>query len=218
VKGYDDPCGAARALSVVGDRWALLVVRELLFGPKRFTELSRGLPTMSQNVLSQRLRQLEGDRVVRQRQLGPPASSRVYELTGWGRELEPVLVALGRWGSRIPLGDTRTELSVDALMLALKTAFAPERAEGLRARVQLRLGDDRFAAGIADGRFTVARGELDEPDATITAGAPALRSLVFAGRTLPAAVGAGDAAVDGDQELAARFLGCFPRRTPFATS
>src|ERR1700737_4169741 len=100
---YDDPCGVARALDRVGERWALLVVRELLFGPKRFTDLSQGLPGMSQNVLSQRLRELEDAAVVRRRRLGPPSSARVYELTQRGAELEPVLQALARWGSRNPL-------------------------------------------------------------------------------------------------------------------
>src|ERR1700737_1921647 len=103
---YDDPCGVARALGVVGERWALLVVRELLFGPKRFTDLSQGLPAMSQNVLSQRLRELEQAGIVCRRRLGPPARARVYELSERGMELEPVLMALARWGSRAPLEST----------------------------------------------------------------------------------------------------------------
>src|ERR1700754_799231 len=120
---YDDPCGIARGLDAVGERWALLVVRELLFGPKRFTDLHNGLPTASQNVLSQRLRELEQAGGVRRRRLGPPAATWVYELTERGRDLEPVLFQLARWGSRGPL-TSGNELSVDALMFALKTSFA----------------------------------------------------------------------------------------------
>src|SRR4051812_18209103 len=96
ARTYDDPCGIARALDVVGERWALLVVRELLLGPKRFADLVRGLDGVSQNVLSQRLRDLEGDGVIARRRLGPPVSASVYELTPWGRELGPVLGSLGR--------------------------------------------------------------------------------------------------------------------------
>jgi DNA-binding HxlR family transcriptional regulator len=99
LRTYGDPCGIARALDVVGERWALLVVRELLLGPKRFTDLRTGLPGASQNVLAQRLRELEQARVVRRRRLPPPARIWVYELTEWGLELEPVVLALGRWGS-----------------------------------------------------------------------------------------------------------------------
>src|SRR3990170_3687429 len=99
---YDDACAAAHALDLIGERWALLVVRELLLGPKRFTDLKAGLPGASPNVLAQRLRDLEGVGIVRRRKLPPPAASRVYELTEWGLELEPAIISLGRWGARSP--------------------------------------------------------------------------------------------------------------------
>lgn len=217
TRSYDDPCGTARALDAIGERWALLVVRELMFGPKRFTDLNRGLAAMSQNVLSQRLRDLEEAGVVRQRKLGPPAGIRVYELTGRGRELEPVLIALGRWGSRTPLGATTAELSIDALMLALKTTFAPGIAGDLRAAYQLRIGDDRFHAKIAEGRLELARGEIGDPDAVIEADVPTLRALVFARRPLADAVHAGEAVIEGDRRAAEHLLRCFPRPEPFGT-
>src|SRR3954447_14492547 len=100
---YGDPCGVARALDVVGERWALLVVRELLLGPKRFTDLHRGLGSVSQNVLTQRLQELEAVGIVRRRRLGPPAATQVYELTEEGAAIEPILVELGRWGRHRPL-------------------------------------------------------------------------------------------------------------------
>lgn len=214
-RGYGDPCGIARALDVVGERWALLVVRELMFGPKRYSDLHRGLTGMSQNVLSQRLRELEQVAIVRRRTLGPPAAVRVYELTERGVDLEPVLIALGRWGSRVPLdASTTSELSVDALILALKTTFDPGIAGTLRASYQLRVGEDRFHAEIADRQFRVARGEIGDADATIATDAPTLASLVFAGQPLTDAVGAGQVVIDGNDHVVDEFLRCFPRSAP----
>src|SRR4051794_28425059 len=122
---YGDRCGIARALDMVGERWALLVVRELLLGPKRFTDLRAGLPHVSPDVLAQRLRELEDAEVVTRRTLDPPAGSRVYELTPRGRELEPVVLALGRWGSAAPFPAHDAGIGVDAFVLALKTLFEP---------------------------------------------------------------------------------------------
>jgi DNA-binding HxlR family transcriptional regulator len=211
-RSYDDPCGVARALDVVGERWALLVVRELLLGPKRFGALSSGLPGMSQNVLSQRLRELQDAGIVRRRTFGPPASSHGYELTERGRELEPVLLALARWGSRVAVGSA-AELSVDALMLALQTTFDPRSAGSLRARLELRIGDDCFCAEIGSGRFAVSRGNAGQADAIVTTGAATLRALVFGDGTIADAVGGGDLRIDGDRRVVARFIRCFPRPT-----
>ncbi|MDN3353497.1 winged helix-turn-helix transcriptional regulator [Actinomadura sp. DC4] len=213
MRSYDDPCGIARGLDVVGERWALLVVRELLFGPKRFTDLHHGLPAASQNVLSQRLRELEESGVVRRRRLGPPAGASVYELTERGRDLEPMLFHLARWGSRGPIA-SQNELSADALMFALKTSFAPEAAAGLAARYEIRLGDDRFRATVADGRLELARGEAAGPDAVFHTDASTLRALVFTGKGLTEAVRDGTATIEGDEKAAARFVGLFPRPTP----
>ncbi len=216
AKNYDDPCGIARALSLVGERWSLMVIRELTFGPRRFSDLARGLPTTSQNVLSQRLRDLQQEHVLRQRTLGPPTSTRVYELTERGRALKPVLEALGRWGSRLPLDpDGSAELSIDALALALVTMFDPQLAGELSVRVQLVLDDDRFDAEVTGGEFDVHRGECDNPDVTVTTDAAGLRSLVFAGRRLSAAVQSGEVQVVGRRALVERFLRCFPRPAPF---
>ena len=128
TRTYGDPCGIARALDVVGERWALLVVRELLLGPKRFTDLRAGLPNLSPDVLSQRLRELEADGLVTRRRLPPPAGSKVYELTERGLELEPVILALGRWGTSVPFPPDGHELGPDSTILALKTVFDPKAA------------------------------------------------------------------------------------------
>src|SRR6059058_5719261 len=168
TRTYGDQCGISRALDRVGERWALLIVRELLVGPKRFTDLRTGLPTASPNVLSQRLRELEASGVVRRRRLPPPAASQVYELTVWGRELEPVAVALGRWGARAPLleGDG-IWMSLDSHVVSLRTLFDPERAGDLCLRLELRLDEQPFRVEIAEGRLMVEPGEAADPDVEI---------------------------------------------------
>src|SRR5690349_833092 len=135
MRTYGDPCGIARALDLVGERWALLVVRELLLGSKRFTDLRAGLPHVGPDMLAQRLRELEQAGVVRRAKLPPPAPARVYELTDWGHRLEPVVLALGLWGSQAPFPPEHGELGVDALVLALKTLFEPARVDGLSGQM-----------------------------------------------------------------------------------
>jgi DNA-binding HxlR family transcriptional regulator len=178
TRTYDDGCAAAHALDLVGERWALLVVRELLLGPKRFTDLKSGLPHASPNVLAQRLRDLEAAGVVRRGKLPPPAASRIYELTTWGRDLEPVIIALGRWGVRSPTKPPDAELGVDSLILSFRTMFDPDRAEGLDASYELRLGEDRFRAEVAEGRLEIERGTAEHPDATVEADAGTLAAVV----------------------------------------
>lgn len=205
MRTYDDPCGIARALDHVGERWALLIVRELLLGPKRFTDLRAGLPGASQNVLSQRLRELEESQVVRRRKLPPPAASQVYELTDRGLELEPVVLALARWGSRAPL-HAAGPLSVDALMYALKSTFDPEAAGDFAGRLELRLGEQSFLAEVSGGRFTLLRTEPGAcADAVLRADADTLRALVFTGGRLDPGL------VEGDRQVAERFVRLFPR-------
>ncbi len=219
MRSYDDLCGIARALNAVGERWALLVVRELVFGPKRFTDLRAGLPGVSDNVLSQRLRELEGAAVVRRYRLGPPSRAQVYELTPHGEGLVPVLLALGRWGSRIePPAGAPAELSVDALAFALRTTFDPAAAGDLRVTCHLSVGDDEFTVEVADGGVRVARGAPARADVTLTTGAPTLQGLVFAGGSLSAAERAGAVAVHGRRAVAARLLRCFPRSAPADTT
>lgn len=175
---YNDPCGIARGLSLVGERWALLIVRELILGPKRFSDLQRGLPTASPNVLSQRLRELERDGVVDRRRLAPPASTTAYELTEWGRGLEPVVYHLGAWGAQAPFTLT-ADIGMDSLVLALRDRFDATAASTLRCRSELRVDDHRFHATIADGTLTLARGEATSPDTVVTTDFDALKTLVF---------------------------------------
>jgi len=216
MRTYCDGCAAAHALDLIGERWALLVVRELLLGPKRFTDLRAGLPSVSPNVLAQRLRELERAGVVRRRKLPPPAASRVYELTDWGMELEPVIIRLGRWGARSPSRPRDAGLGVDSLILSFRTMFDPRAADGLNASYELRLGEESFRAEVADGRFEVARGGTDRPDAIIEADPATLAALVYEGRELAEALRSGDIRIEGEREAVERFLMLFPLPEPAA--
>lgn len=213
-RSYNDGCAAAHALDLIGERWALLVVRELLLGPKRFTDIRAGVPNASPNVLAQRLRDLEASGVVRRRKLPPPAASRVYELTDWGRDLEPVIISLGRWGVRSPSKPRDAELGTDSLILSFRTMFDPEAADGLNASYELRLGEDSFRAEVADGCFEIERGVADEPDAIIESDAGTLAALVYEGRQLAEALRSGDMKIEGDRQAVERLLTLFPLPEP----
>jgi DNA-binding HxlR family transcriptional regulator len=210
TRTYGDRCGVARALDLVGERWALLVVRELLLGPKRFTDLREGLPHISPDVLSQRLRELERDGIVRRRRLAPPAGSRVYELTRRGSELEPVVLALGRWGSAAPFPAGDARMGVDSTMIALKTLFDPGTAGELEASYELRFGDHRFHARVARGRLELARGEAGAPDAIIETDPGTMSMVLWHDRPLAEALRAGEVELEGDRHAVRRFLELFP--------
>ncbi len=203
---YDDPCGIARALDVIGDRWALLVVRELIFGPKRFVQLRSGLHGVSPNVLSQRLRDLQDAGVVRQDMLDPPASVAIYELTSRGRALEPIMVELGRWGRQEPV-TTTSELSVNALLLALKTVFVP--AAAVDGTFALRVDGGWFRLTVAGESIDITCGRAEQPAVTFETDVATLRSVAF-GRELAAeAERDGRLRIIGDRSAALRFARMF---------
>jgi DNA-binding HxlR family transcriptional regulator len=214
MRTYGDGCGIAHALDVVGERWALLVVRELLLGPKRFTDLRDGLPKSSPNVLSQRLRELEQAAVIRRRRLPPPAGSWIYELTDWGRELKPIVLSLGSWAIRSPSFPPDAPVGTDSVILALGTFFDADAAGDLDARYELRLGENIFRVRVAEGRIDVARGAPEDPDAIIETDIPTFRALIWEGRDLADALREGDVAIEGDQRAVTRFLALFPQPTP----
>jgi DNA-binding HxlR family transcriptional regulator/putative sterol carrier protein len=210
---YADACGIARALDLVGERWALMIVRELLLGPKRFTDIRAGLPHLSADVLAQRLRELEEAGLVSHHRLPPPAASQVYELTSRGRALEPVLTELGRWGGAFaPPPPDGCGMSLDAHILSMRTLFDPELAGDLDARFELRLGGCTFHAEVAGGRFEIDRdrGGAPAPDATIATDPPTLIAVLHGHRPLADALRAGDLTIDGDRAAAKRFLRLFP--------
>ena len=184
VRTYGDPCAAVRALDVIGERWALVIVRELLFGPKRYSDLQAGLPHASPTVLSQRLRDLEQSGVIQRRKLGVPARAWVYELTEWGRDLEPILIHLGRWGRHSPVTATGTMLGADSLMLAVKSHLDPDRLGDLDATFRVELGEDVFAIRIADGTVAIHRAEPPQWDVKIRTDTTAFQALVIEGASL----------------------------------
>jgi DNA-binding HxlR family transcriptional regulator len=154
---YDDACGTAHALDLIGERWALLVMRELMLGPKRFSDIRADLPGISANTLTQRLEGLEANGLVVRRRLPPPASAQVYELTIWGYEAEPIVQTLGRWATRSPGHDPTMPLSATSLMLSFRTMGDRTRMKGLKARIGFRLGAETFLVTIADGRLRAER-------------------------------------------------------------
>lgn len=216
MRTYGEACGVPRALDRVGERWALMIVRELLLGPKRFTDLRAGLPGVSPDVLAQRLRELDDAGVVRRRKLPPPAASQVYELTEWGLQLESALLALGRWGARAPAPPPEAVMSLDAHIVSLRTLFDPDLAGDLRVSLDLQLGDEAFKVEVADGRLEAVRGEATSPDATIRTDPGTLIALVHGRREMADAIEVGEFEVDGDKRAVKRFLRLFPLPEPAA--
>jgi DNA-binding HxlR family transcriptional regulator/putative sterol carrier protein len=217
MRTYGDGCAIARGLDLVGERWALLVVRELLLGPKRYTDLRRGLRGASPNVLSERLRELERAGVGRRRKLPPPAGSRVYELTEWGRELEETVISLGRWAARSPTPPSDAPVvSADSIILALRARFDSGAAHGLRASYELRLGEDRFRIEVADEQIEAARGGADQAEATIDTDPDTLDAVLWGDRPLADAQRSGTMTIEGDEAAVERFVRLFPMPEPAA--
>ena len=212
---YGDACGIARALDILGERWALMIVRELLLGPKRFTDLRTGLPHLSADVLAQRLRHLEAAGVLTRRTLPPPTPAKIYELTASGRALEPALVELGRWGGAYaPPPEGGCGMSLDSHILSLQTLFDPELAAGFSAQVQLEIDDQSFRAVVEDGELEVERGLAESPDATVRTDPRTLIDVLHGHRELTDVVAAGDLEIEGDEAIAARFLSLAPLPQP----
>ncbi|WP_262269061.1 MULTISPECIES: winged helix-turn-helix transcriptional regulator [Microvirga] len=210
---YDDACATAHALDLVGERWALLVMRELMLGPKRFGDLRESLPGISANVLTQRLEGLEASGILVRRRLPPPAAVQVYELTEWGYESEPIFQALGRWAARSPSHDPTLPFSTASLVLSMRTMFDAGRAGGLDARIGLRVGEETFLARLAEGRFAITHGSLDEADVILSGIPPVLAGAIYGGQTLEALEQVGALQVEGDRALADRFVSLFPLPT-----
>jgi DNA-binding HxlR family transcriptional regulator len=206
---YGQYCGLAHAMELVGERWALLVVRDLLPGPKRFTDLRNGLPRIPTNILSARLKELEASGVVQRRLLPRPQGSIVYELTDYGRELDDVVLRLDLWGAR-SLGQPRPDdiVTTASLTMELRATFRRDAAAGLRLGYEVRVGDIVVHALVDDGKVEVGQGPPPRPDLVIDTG-PELRALL-AGELSPSEAVAGDAVrLTGDPALLDRFVQVF---------
>lgn len=218
-RSYGEACRFAYALDLVGERWALLIVRELLLGPKRFTDLRAGLPHASPNILSERLRDLEQAGVVHRRKLPPPAASQVYELTRWGQELEPVVTQLGAWGARSPVPPESREIGPDSIVLALRSLFDPAAAAGIDGVYELGIGEDRYRVEVADGELTLDRGRAEDPTAVVEVGEAGLLATVLTGQlSLEQALESGAASIRGAKKEVRRFLRLFPMPEPCPAS
>ena len=201
---YDDACGLAHALDLLGERWAMLILRELAYGPRRFSGLKADLPGISANVLTQRLAELEQRGVVRKTRLPPPASVQVYEATDWGLEVAPVIGALGRWAARSPLHNPTLPMSHVSVMMSLQTLFSPERAAGLKSRIGFRFGETSYAATLRGDQLDVERTDATNCDVTFSGSSNDIAAVIHGGAPFDII------AVEGDLDLAKRFVTLFP--------
>jgi DNA-binding HxlR family transcriptional regulator len=206
---YGQYCGFARALEMVGERWALLILRDLFVGPKRFSDLQRGLPGIPSNILTARLKELEDAGVIQRRALPRPPGGVAYELTEDGRDLEPSLIELGRWGAR-HLGEPREHevVTEDSMAMALRTTFRKEAARNIKAAYELRLGEIVINAVVKNGSVTVGKGALEDPDLVIEAG-PGIRAVMAQEISPEEAIKAKIVRVSGDRKLFTAFAQMF---------
>lgn len=213
---YGDACRVAHGLDLVGDRWSLLVVRELLLGPKRFTDLSDGLPRATPDMLSRRLRDLEAGGVLERRRLDAPYSAYVYELTEYGARLEPLIMELGAWAARSDVAPRAPgAMSPDSLVLALRTHFDPSAAKGETISAELRIGDARYSLAVSAGELEAGSGAPDDPDVVIAAESLPLADALWDQGSLSKARRTGDVRIEGDEKAGLRLLAMFPPLEPF---
>ena len=201
---FDDACGLAHAMELLGERWAMLVLRELAYGPRRFSELKSDLQGISANVLTQRLTELESRGLVRKTKLPPPASVQVYEATGWGLEVIPVIASLGRWAARSPLHNPALRMSHVSVLMSFQTLISAERASGLNVRVCFRFGDVNYVATVHDGVLDVERSDGDDCDVTFIGAPSDVAGVIHGGAPFETI------RVEGDLALANRFRTLFP--------
>ena len=202
---YDDACAAAHGMDLIGERWSMPLIRELLLGPRRFGDLKTSLNGISANVLTQRLEGLEAAGVLVRRRLPPPASVQVFELTSWGYEAAPIFQALGRWAVRSPYHDPTRPFSAVSLMLSLRTMLSADAAGDLKARIQLDMnGEPFFWARNKKGEVRIGRGEIEDPDLIIRGSPSGIAGYIYAGAPLSSIE------VHGDLKLATRLPGFFP--------
>ena len=207
ARWYDDACGTALALDLLGERWALLVIRELMFGARRFGELRAGLPGISANVLTQRLEGLEREGLLTRNAL--PASSHAYELTAWGYECEPILQTMGRWAARSPAHDPTLHVSAATVMMSFRTLFDPRRSPGLVGTVGVQFPHDAFLLTFEAGTFQVARQETSTADLVVTCEPALLAALTYGGLPVDSAEASGHLRLQGSRALLRRALRSF---------
>jgi DNA-binding HxlR family transcriptional regulator len=210
TRRFDDACGTAHGLELLGDRWSLLVVRELVLGARRFGQLRVDLPGISANVLTQRLSELEARGILTHKRLPPPASVSVYELTPWGLEAEPIVQSLGRWAARSPLHDPALRISPVSAMLSLKTMFDRERAKDLELTLLFRFNDEAYTARVSGGRLLVERGQPERADVVFEGTPQGLAAAVHGGVPFEQLEAIDMLRVTGSRRAARKFVKLFP--------
>ena len=208
-KPYEDGCATAHALDLIGERWAMLIVRELIPGPKRFSDIKAALPGISSNILTNRLHDLETGHVLIRDQLPPPAASQVYRLTPWGAELEPLIKAIGAWAAKSPELTPGKPMSSASVMLSFRTMFSAERAGGVQMKLALTLGGIPHRAKVADEKFEIELGVEAKPDVSVSGDPNLLAGIVYAGMSIDAAEQSG-LIINGSRELLSKFSTLFP--------
>ena len=197
-------------MDIIGERWALPVMRELMLGPRRFGELKASLRGISANILTQRLEGLEAAGVVRRFKLPPPASVQVYELTKWGYEAGPIFQAMGRWAVKSPAHDPTRPFSAVSLMLSFRTMMDPARTEGLNVRIGFNIGEESFVLGINAQIVSLGRGDTAECDLVFSGPTSIIGAAAYGGAALEELERSGELRIDGDRSLAERFVTLFP--------
>ncbi|MFI6323613.1 winged helix-turn-helix transcriptional regulator [Nonomuraea sp. NPDC050556] len=205
---YGQACPIAHALDMIGERWALLVVRELRLGPRRYADLQAALPGIGPSVLTQRLRDLEEVGVLRRQTLPPPAASKIYELTEWGAELEPVFAALRVWGMRSPVVPLAGEISADTVLLGLRAYFVPQPLRPWTATYRITLDREVYRVDVVDGELAgVVRGQSPpSADVAVESDHMTLQSVLDRGRSLESAIEDGTLTLSGDVEAFRRLV------------
>jgi DNA-binding HxlR family transcriptional regulator len=206
---YDDACGTALALEFVGERWSLLIIRELMFGARRFGEIKANLPGVSANVLTQRLEGLEKAGILTKRKLPSALSVQVYELTRWGYLAEPVLQEMGRWSTRSRRHDVSLPFSPASAMMSLRTMIDREKARRLRMTIAFEFPTDLFVGTLADAALDIRRGETDKADIRFVTDPTTFAFTVYGNLPFEQNEAEGKLRVEGDREAAQRFVDLF---------
>ncbi|MCJ2181493.1 helix-turn-helix transcriptional regulator [Novosphingobium sp. 1949] len=214
---YGDACGAAFAMELLGERWALLIVRELMLGARRFTDLRASLPGISARILTERLEGLEAAGILARRQLPPPGKAQVYELTAWGAAAEPLIQAAGRWAALSRAHDPTLPLSPVSLMLSLRAMVDRAGLGEVAGRIGFVIGEDRFVATPEPGDLAIVRGDAEGADVVLAApNASALAAGIYAGVPWAELKRKAGVSITGERALAQRFLALFRLPPPLA--
>lgn len=209
-KWYADACGTAFAMELIGERWSMLVIRELMLGGRRFSDLRASLPGISAKVLTERLTGLEKAGVLARRMLPPPGAAQVYELTEWGYLAEPAIQELGRWAARSPGHDPTLPLSPVSFMLSLRTMLDQEAATEVTGTIGFEIGGESFVGRLSGDKLPIERGSTAGSDVVFRAATPMELAALFYGKMPPGEwQRAPGRAIEGDRVLARRFLALF---------